>query len=487
MSTVARHSLLNLAGILIPVAVSLVTVPLYLEVMGAARYGVLAIAWLFLGYFGVFDLGLGRASAQAIAAEKDAKQVATIFGTAAAINIGVGIFGGFVMFVVAQQLFPQFIEQQPDLLDEVIRAAPLLALALPIATLTGVLTGACQGRMLFRELNIFNVLGAVLSQILPLVVAWHWGPSLDIVIAVTAATRLATLIILYVVVKARALKGHRPSFDRRIMVRLFSFGGWVTLSAIVGPMMVILDRFLIGLARGPSAVTHYTVPFQLAERSTVFPIAIAMAIFPRLTSTDEDSARAMTSDAIRTTIALMTTLMVVSILGVGLFMKLWIGKDLANESAPLARILLIGFWFNCAGVIFFHHLQARGRPRYVALCHLGELLPYLFALYVGLQWYGVAGAALVFSVRCALDAILLARGAGELGSFLRTASMPLFTLLAASVLASVQGSLGIWFWLAAGTLVVATLLLSLFILPDNLRRNVISIPASGWRSVAPHR
>src|SRR5690606_32763903 len=57
----------NLAGQGIPLLVALVAIPFVTRGLGPERFGVLALAWTFIGYFAVFDLGLGRSLTQRLA------------------------------------------------------------------------------------------------------------------------------------------------------------------------------------------------------------------------------------------------------------------------------------------------------------------------------------------------------------------------------------------------------------------------------------
>ena len=418
--SIRRNTAYNLLGSVIPMAVSLVTIPIYLGLIGDARYGVLAIAWLLLGYFGLFDLGLGRATAQRIAALSDgtAGQRAETFWTALALNVGLGVVGGLLIWPIAVYFFGNVFKVEEALRPEVQAAVLWLILAVPMATLSGVLSGALHGRNRFFELNVISIAGTVLFQILPLATAMLWGSDLGVLLPSALFARLFTLLMLFERCRRHVFQGQSVTFARAQAWQLLRFGSWVTVTSFVGPMMVVLDRFIIGAIAGAKAVTYYTVPFQLAERSTIISSALSSALFPRLAAATRQEEHRLALEALRTLVVVMTPLVALGILLMEPFLSWWISPAFEQQAAGVGKIILLGFWANSFATIPSAQLQARGRPDIVAICHLIELIPYFVLLYFGLNYFGMAGAALAFSFRVAVDLMLLAGLAGILKKFI---------------------------------------------------------------------
>ena len=62
-----RHTLYNLIGLGLPLVAAVLTIPLLIEALGVERFGMLALIWALVSYFGLFDLGLGRALTRELA------------------------------------------------------------------------------------------------------------------------------------------------------------------------------------------------------------------------------------------------------------------------------------------------------------------------------------------------------------------------------------------------------------------------------------
>jgi len=481
--SVSRHTGYNLIGSAIPLITAIVTIPIYLRLVGSDRYGVLAIAWLLLGYFGLFDLGLGRATSFRIASLKDAPAAARArtFWAAMLVNVAMGLVGGLVLWLAAQQFFGQFFKVSEALRPEILKALPLLAASVPVATLTGVLTGAVQGRERFLEINIVSVISSLFFQLFPLAIAWKFGPNLSWLLAAALIARLIGAIALAYRCHLDLTKGQPIATDRKEIGILLRYGGWVNVSAAFGPVLFMTDRFMIGALLGATAVTNYTVPVQLASRAAILPTALTGALFPRFSASDPASQRALFDRSMLMFAAVIGLPFVGAIYLIGPFIQAWVGRDLGIEAPTIGRIMVAAAWANGLALISFTRLEASGRPDLVAKVLLIEIPPYLLLLYLGTHFMGVVGSALATGLRYLMDFFLLTFAAGfpKQGRIVLVAN-GLLLLLAAYIA-------GLWsitdprWWISAIVLGSATLAIGIRTCPEEIRIQAIRTARSFFR------
>jgi O-antigen/teichoic acid export membrane protein len=408
-SSISRNASFNILGSVLPMFVTLATVPPYLKLIGDVRFGVLSLVWVFLGYFGLFEMGLGRATSKYIAQLKNdpGKTRESVFWTALLVNLAVGTVGGLLLLAVASLTMPYWLKAGGDIQAEVARSMPWLAAAVPVATLTSVLVGALEGREEFGAINSQQIGATVAFQLIPLAIASFLGPRIDWLVAASVLTRVATNVPLFVFCVRRVPLRGMPYISREWVVRLWRFGIWITVSGIASPILTSLDRFVIGFAQGAQAVTYYAIPYGFASKLTVFPSSVSRALFPRFSADQSSGARQMGVRAVLGLASILTPIVVMAILAADPFFRLWIGSAAAARCVHAGELLLIGIWINALAYIPNGLLQAQGRPDLPAKFHIAELLPFVAILWVGTHFWGVTGAATAWCIRALGDAILL--------------------------------------------------------------------------------
>jgi O-antigen/teichoic acid export membrane protein len=88
-------------------------------------------------------------------------------------------------------------------------------------------------------------------------------------------------------------------------------------------------------------------------------------------------------------------------------LKAWVGERIADQATPVLQLLAVGVWLNVLAQVPQTVLQATGNADAVARLQLLELPFYLVLAAVLMQACGLAGVALAWVLRAALDAALL--------------------------------------------------------------------------------
>lgn len=486
--SIGRNTVYNLIGSAIPLVLALVTVPLYIRLVGADRYGVLAIAWVLLGYFGMFDLGLGRATTYQIAALKDApdEERASVFWSAVMINLGMGIFGGAVLWLCSHYFFSYLFKVDGALRDEVISSIGLLGFAVPIATLTGVLSGALMGRGQFLWTNLVSITSTSLFQLFPLAVAWWFGPNLWGLLFAAISARVVAIVVLWLRCYFTVANRFAPRFDRSKARALLGYGGWVALTSLVAPALVMLDRFAIGAVIGAAAVAIYTIPYQLAQRIGIVPIALTTALFPRLPTASPEERDSLSNRATETLASALGGPALVAILVLHPFLNLWVGPTLGDQAAMVGRLLVFGFWINAFAVVPYSRMQASGRPDMVVKVYAVEILIYLALLYFCMKNFGLVGCAIALILRNVGDYCLLSYAAS--GTIRNTRLLLSYAgLLGAGLVLAARAAYDSPAWWAAVFIAFAAMaVLSWATLPQELKAIVKNFIAT-WSARSPRQ
>jgi len=443
----------NTVGSALPIVVALVTVPIYVHTIGAARYGVLSIVFILLGYFGFLDFGLSRASANALGKlgpDGDRCDRQRIILTSFYLNLSLGTLGGIILTLIGRWLANRFLHLSPDISAEFDAAFPWVTCMLPLALVSGVGVGAIESRERFLASNVLQTTGNVLGQVLPVTCALLFGPSLAIVIPAALAARLLTVVAIGTyVVRTEQIRGWRV-FDRGRGRALFSYGAWVSVTNLLSPLLESLDQLMIGSILGVAAVTYYAVPMSLATRSQIVAAALARTLFPRLSRLDATRAAALAQHSVVALAYGFGAICAPAILLAAPFLGVWMGAEFAQHSSAVAELLMVGAWFNGIAFIPFILLQGQGRPDLGAKAHAAEIAP---------------GAALAWTVRTTADALIIFLLAGCRAAYLLRLLPALLLVVVAYGLARLNQPPLVWALLRAAAVSAAILGCGLVIEP----------------------
>lgn len=481
--SIARHSVYNLAGATVPLLVALATVPLYLSVIGLDRYGVLSIAWLFLGYFNLFDLGLGRAITHRLAVLGTASEAdrSRAFWTAVLLSAGFAAIATILFVPIAYAGLDLVKFGAAGLRSEALQALPWLAACLPLGIINSVAAGALEGRQRFLHLNAIATAGTVLTAVGPLAVALLYTPALPALIAAALGARALTNLLLLAEC-LRSVPARLPlTIHRKEAAALLDFGKWSALSSGISPILFLWDRYAIGVLISSAAVSLYVVPFTLVFQLTQIPSALMRAAFPRLASTDSAEVLRIANQGWGVLSLIVTPVILLALAFVEPFLHLWVGAGMAASSAPVAYVLLLGIWPNAFAWLPYFVITARNQPRTPALLHLAELVPYVLLLYFALTEFGILGAAIAWSTRMTIDALILFRLARFPGKLLVDILPQALILLAAAAVSFEFSMDSAVRWLAHAALFGASLYLLMVRSPDawvEMRRRIGSLARS---------
>lgn len=412
LKRLAQNTLFNFSGQAVILIIAVIAIPVLIRGMGTERFGVLALVWSFVGYFSLFDLGLGRALTTLVARNmaKNPDDVPPLIWTGLSILILLGCAGSVAMFYSAPLVVQGFLKMPDELKSESMVALYLIVAVFPLVITSAGFRGVLEGLQRFDIVNVVNVSYGIVSfagTLLVLKFSTHLGLLAAVpIIGRCLSWTVMLLFCLRLIPGLRQWNAPVPGDARKLL----AFGGWMTVTNMVGPLMVTLDRFLIGAWISVAAVAYYTTPYDAVTRLWIIPAALVSALFPLFSalqvSNQKDSTRFFSIGIKSIFITLFPlTLLIVAFAQEGL--AIWLDDTFAAQSTQVLQWLAVGVFINSLAHVPFALIQAAGRPDLTAKLHLLELPFYLLCVLVMIQHFGIKGAAVAWTIRVAVDAAVL--------------------------------------------------------------------------------
>lgn len=403
-----KNSFFNLAGYILPTLVAIPSLGYLARSLGAERFGIFTLAMALVGYAGIFDAGMTRAVIREIAIYRnDLAEKKRIASTAVSFVISLGMVGTALMFFlslnISNILNVSYIYKQ-----EVINSLKILSFSIPVFLMNQIWLAVLEGEENFLNVNIQKWISSSLLAGLPALMLIAYKPTLVSAVSGLLLGRIVALLV-NLVFSYKFIFSSGIKFHRYVFIRLIKYGGWITVSNLISPIMSYFDRFIVSHLSGAQVVAFYSAPAEAISRLSIIPAALSRAIFPKFSSAKDNKER---NNYLHLSYILLAAtcgpIFVFGFLFSENIMVIWLGEAFRGEPAFVLKILLVGYLFNCFAQIPFALIQAAGKAKLTASLHMFELLPYLVLLFIFVKYYGIIGAAIVWTLRMMLDSLILA-------------------------------------------------------------------------------
>ncbi len=413
LKTLTLNTIYNLLGYSVPLVVAIVVIPLLLSKLGTEKFGILNLAWIIIGYFGFFDLGIGRALTKIVSEKIGRRQFSDIpsfFWTSIIMMFLFSSLISLCLYLLSDKLVLNLFKIPIEIQHETLSAFSLLILSIPIVTTTAGIRGLLEAYQRFDIINLIRIILGVSTFLIPVIVLIFTSDLFWIVLFLVIVR-----VIIWLMYLVSAFKINKDLLQN-ILLRLdlikpiFKLSSWMTVSNITVPIIVYIDRLLIASLISATAVAYYATPYEVITKLLIIPSALTSVLFPTFAANfyRDQAATIKLFDKTKKYIGLIL-IPIISLIIIFSFelLYIWLGEEFAQNSYFVLQCLSVGILFNSIAYIPFSFIEGIGRPDITAKLQLIELPFYVTAMWLVVNYWGIYGAALVYMIRMIIDCFLL--------------------------------------------------------------------------------
>jgi O-antigen/teichoic acid export membrane protein len=382
-----------------PIVFSIFVIPVVVKRLGYTDYGVYVLVNTIIGFLGLLDLGLSTALIKYISeyhARAEFVKLQTLIRSVNSMFLIIGIVSFLVFLLVGAFFLPAFHISLGS--EKHIFTVFLLAGFLNLITAFNIVYSVTPA-----ALQRFDIVArASLSQTtilnLAMLIAVLLGYKLKVILCLNILAVIGQTIFL-----RRESKKLLPDinfgfgWDSEAIKFSYKFGLLAAVSNIANSFLTQLDRLIIPIFLDPASLTYYSLPGNVAQKTSGVIGSITGVLFP-LTSSVAGSGQFERLKIIyfrffRTATIFAASCTVAITVFSHQILEFWINRDLAEKGNTILVILASTYFLLSLLGPLTNFLLGLNKVKFIASVSLGMAFVNIILLVIFLPRMGILGAA----------------------------------------------------------------------------------------------
>ncbi|HLN04586.1 MAG TPA: oligosaccharide flippase family protein [Bryobacteraceae bacterium] len=375
---VLRNAVHGLIGFVAPAVVVLASYPVLIRHLGTTAFGVYLLAMSMGGAVMLLDLGFSAATlrfvAQDLAAGR-AKAAADVVATSLVFYGGIGAIGALIIEALAP-LCPHLFKIDARLAADAVLVFRLAGLQFAAYMPAMVFVSIAKAAGRFDRAAIFVFLFSLTCSGCATLAVLAGAGLVQAMTAVVIANFAALAVIAFDGLRLCRDCGIRMRQARPVAFRrMLGFGWALTVNSIAGFFLYQIQRFLVGFAMGPAAVSIYQAAAVAPSKLHAAVNAASEVMFPLATvSRDRASLRRMYLRMLGASALAALAGFAGLVAFARPLLALWLGAQMAASVAPLIPVFGLAYFFLALSPAPFHLVNGMGRPGLNTLFYVANAL-----------------------------------------------------------------------------------------------------------------
>ena len=390
--------ILSLPGF-ISIIISLISIPIHLNIAGTENYGNYIVFHFLLIFTNVLNLGIGKSIVISINNfPKYGKEISFE---------GVKYTAYLFLMIIFILIFMFFLSLNFSYSFYIFNIDSIILILGSVTTLWFLtLEGIFQGNEKFKLLSFFNFLFYSLSLSFPsLLLVKYKNLNFDELIYIALIIKFISVILMLIyIIFNNYLKRSKSSF---LYKNLSKNSKWISLNLILVQFYDLIDKIFIKYFYGPIALATYSIPQQLTGKLSILSKGISTFLLPYFSK--KNIKKNNLNFSLNIFLFYIPLVIFITFPFYEFFLSLWLGDQLNTSIILLSKIFSISVIFACTSHILVTKFEADKKLNLNLKIELLILPVFLFILltFIKLQYSLIIISVVILTKEFILLAIRL--------------------------------------------------------------------------------